>query len=59
MSRRRLILLMSVSMDGFACRPGVTIDWLTPKHRRRPGDQRHRLTLERAPVTEGESRWES
>jgi hypothetical protein len=30
MSRRRLILPMSVSMDGFAGRPGVTIDWLTP-----------------------------
>jgi dihydrofolate reductase len=29
-SRRRLILLMPVSMDGFAGRPGVTIDWLTP-----------------------------
>jgi hypothetical protein len=63
MSRRRLILLMSVSMDGFAGRPGVTIDWLTPStgrdHGRDHGDQRHRLTLETAPVTGGESRWES
>jgi hypothetical protein len=59
MSRRRLILLMSVSMDGFAGRPGVTIDWLTPSTGRDHGDQRHRLTLETAPVTEGESRWES
>jgi hypothetical protein len=59
MSRRRLILLMSVSMDGFAGRPGVTIDWLTPSTGRDHGDQRHRLTLETAPVTEGVSRWES
>jgi hypothetical protein len=59
MSGRRLILLMSVSMDGFAGRPGVTIDWLTPSTGRDHGDQRHRLTLETAPVTEGESRWES
>ena len=59
MSRRRLILLMSVSMDGFAGRPGVTIDWLTPSTGRDHGDQRHPLTLETAPVTEGESRWES
>ena len=30
MSGRKLILLMSVSMDGFAGRPDGTIDWLTP-----------------------------
>ncbi len=30
MRSRRLILLMSVSMDGFAGRPARTIDWLTP-----------------------------
>ena len=29
MSGRRLILLMSVWMDGFAGRPDGTIDWLT------------------------------
>ena len=32
MSDRRLTLLMSVSMDGFAGRPDGTIDWL-PQHR--------------------------
>jgi hypothetical protein len=30
MSGRRLILLMSVSMDGFARRPDLTIDWPAP-----------------------------
>jgi hypothetical protein len=30
MSRCRLILLMSVSVDGFARRPGRTIDWPAP-----------------------------
>jgi hypothetical protein len=30
MSGRRLILLMSVSMGGFAGRPDEMIDWLTP-----------------------------
>ena len=30
MRSRRLIVLMSVSMDGFAGRPDATIDWLTP-----------------------------
>jgi hypothetical protein len=59
MSGRRLILLMSVSMGGFAGRPDRTIDWLTPSTGRDHGDQRHRLTLEGAPGTEGESRWES
>ena len=30
MRSRRLILLTSVSMDGFAGRPDSTIDWLPP-----------------------------
>ena len=30
MSGRRLILLMSVSMDEFAGRPDGTVDWLPP-----------------------------
>jgi hypothetical protein len=30
MSGRRVILLMSVSIDGFAGRPDGRIDWLTP-----------------------------
>jgi hypothetical protein len=59
MSRRRLSLPMSVAMDGVAGRPEGTIDWLTPSTGRDHGDQRHRLTLEGAPGTEGESRWES
>jgi hypothetical protein len=29
MNARRLILLISVSMGAFACRPDGTIDWLT------------------------------
>jgi hypothetical protein len=32
-SGRRLILLMSVSMDGFAGRPDRTIDWPAAQHR--------------------------
>jgi hypothetical protein len=59
MSGRRLILPMSVSMDGFAGRPDRTIVWLTASTGRDHADQRHRLTLEGAPGTEGESRWES
>ena len=59
MSRRRLILLMSVSMGGFAGRADGAIALLTPSTGRDYGDQRHRLTLEGAPGTEGESRWES
>jgi hypothetical protein len=43
MSRRGLILLMSVSMDGFAGRPDGTIDWLTRSTGRDHADQRHRL----------------
>jgi hypothetical protein len=59
MSGGRLIVLMSVSTDGFAGRPDGTIDWLIRSTGRDRGDQRHRLTLERAPGTEGESRWEN
>jgi dihydrofolate reductase len=40
---RRLILLMSVSLDGFAARTDHTIDWLGDYAY---GDQRHRVTLE-------------
>lgn len=45
---RRLILHMSVSLDGFAAHPDHRIDWLSrdaeglPDH----GDQRHRINLE-------------
>jgi dihydrofolate reductase len=42
----RLILLMSVSMDGFVARTDHVIDWLTPKSGPDHGDQRHRLNLE-------------
>jgi len=40
---RRLILLMSVSLDGFAARADHTIDWLGEYAY---GAQRHRVTLE-------------
>ncbi len=40
---RRLILLMSVSLDGFVARADHTIDWLGDYDH---GDQRHRITLE-------------
>jgi dihydrofolate reductase len=43
---RRLILLMSVSMDGFVARSDGKIDWLAPDEGPDHGDQRHRLTLE-------------
>jgi dihydrofolate reductase len=45
---RRLILHMSVSLDGFVARRDHEIDWLTPDGGRLPdhGDQRHRLNLE-------------
>ena len=36
MSERRLILHMSVSLDGFVARSDGVIDWLTPRRRRRP-----------------------
>jgi dihydrofolate reductase len=42
----KLILLMSVSMDGFVARSDGTIDWLTPKGGPDHGDQRHRINLE-------------
>jgi dihydrofolate reductase len=45
---RRLILHMSVSLDGFAAHPDHKLDWLTPEDGRLPdhGDQRHRINLE-------------
>jgi dihydrofolate reductase len=45
---RRLILHMSVSLDGFVAHRDHEIDWLTPEDGRLPdhGDQRHRLNLE-------------
>jgi dihydrofolate reductase len=45
---RRLILHMSVSLDGFAARRDHEIDWLGPKDGQLPdhGDQRHRMNLE-------------
>ena len=42
----RLILLMSVSLDGFVAHSDRTIDWLTPKGGPDHGGQRHRLNLE-------------
>jgi dihydrofolate reductase len=45
---RRLILHMSVSLDGFAAHRDHSLDWLTPKDGRLPdhGAQRHRINLE-------------
>ena len=43
---RKLILLMSVSMDGFVAHSDGTIDWLTPDEGPDHGGQRHRITLE-------------
>ena len=43
---RKLILLMSVSMDGFAGHTDGTLDWLAPDQGPNHGDQRHRLNLE-------------
>jgi dihydrofolate reductase len=47
-SGRRLILHMSVSLDGFAAHRDHRIDWLSPDEGRLPdhGDQRHRVNLE-------------
>jgi dihydrofolate reductase len=47
-SGRRLILHMSVSLDGFAAHPDHKLDWLTPEDGRLPdhGDHRHRINLE-------------
>ena len=44
MSGRRLILLMSVSLDGFVARRDGVIQWLGEDEEY--GDQRHRLNLE-------------
>ena len=46
MSDRRLILHMSVSLDGFVANRDGTIDWLTPKGGADHGDRRHRANLE-------------
>ena len=46
MSERRLILHMSVSLDGFVARPDGVIDWLTPPGATDNGDRRHRANLE-------------
>jgi dihydrofolate reductase len=45
---RRLILHMSVSLDGFVAHRDHEIDWLTPGDGQLPdhGDQRHRVNLE-------------
>jgi dihydrofolate reductase len=45
---RRLILHMSVSLDGFAAHSDHGLDWLAPEGDRLPdhGDQRHRINLE-------------
>jgi dihydrofolate reductase len=45
MTGRRLILLMSVSLDGFVARSDGVIDWLAGAGEDH-GDQRHRITLE-------------
>ncbi|HEV2857651.1 MAG TPA: dihydrofolate reductase family protein [Solirubrobacterales bacterium] len=45
---RRLILHMSLSLDGFAAHRNHELDWLTPEEGRLPdhGAQRHRMNLE-------------
>jgi dihydrofolate reductase len=43
---RRLILHMSVSLDGFAAHRDHRLDWLTPEDGPDHGDQRHRINLE-------------
>jgi dihydrofolate reductase len=43
---RRLIIHMSVSLDGFVARRDHEIDWLTPGDGPNHGDQRHRMNLE-------------
>jgi dihydrofolate reductase len=45
-SGRRLLLHMSVSLDGFAARSDHLLDWLTPDDGPDHGDQRHRMNLE-------------
>jgi dihydrofolate reductase len=46
--QRRLILHMSVSLDGFVARSDGVIDWLSPRDERTPdhGDTRHNANLE-------------
>jgi dihydrofolate reductase len=45
---RRLILSMSVSLDGFVARPDGSLDWFLGEHRDpNHGAPRHRATLER------------
>jgi dihydrofolate reductase len=43
---RRLLLHMSVSMDGFAAHRDHSLDWLAPDAGPDHGDQRHRINLE-------------
>ncbi len=43
---RRLILHMSVSLDGFVAHPDGNIDWLNPPGAVDHGDRRHRANLE-------------
>jgi dihydrofolate reductase len=45
-SERRLILHMSVSLDGFVARSDNVIDWLTPRGAVDHGARRHRANLE-------------
>jgi dihydrofolate reductase len=45
-TKRRLILHMSVSLDGFVARSDGVIDWLTPRGPVDHGDRRHRANLE-------------
>lgn len=44
--QRRLILHMSVSLDGFVTGADGKVDWLAPEDAVDHGDQRHRLNLE-------------
>ena len=46
MTTRRLILHMSVSLDGFVAHSDGNIDWLTPTGGVDHGDRRHRANLE-------------
>lgn len=46
MSERRVILHMSVSLDGFVARSDGVIDWLTPRGPVDHGDRRHAANLE-------------
>jgi dihydrofolate reductase len=42
----KVILLMSMSLDGFAAHSDGSLDWLTPKSGPDHGGQRHRINLE-------------